>query len=149
MQNTIYSAEDLYQMLRNMYLKTFPYSPRLRLAQNFTNIYMFALNDYFKTNNVPAYIIFTESFKQSRMGAFEHNIAIEKDLDLLNKFNEKEQSESILFIENELERQKTAIMLDMVELHRWLYKNDFLGYSESEKAHYIQEKFIEKESLFN
>ncbi|MDC7872087.1 hypothetical protein TH60_21590 [Pantoea ananatis] len=149
MRNELYDAKTLYTMIRNVYLATFPESPSRYINQQVTNMYMHALNLYLKEKNIPAKVKFTNTYMElGRVGSFSHNITIEKDLDVISKFPEEKQREILEFINENLDRQKTSIMEDMQGMHRWLVLNDYLSYSDSEKAYYITIAYVDKKELF-
>ncbi|HEM8209817.1 hypothetical protein AB6F89_11400 [Providencia hangzhouensis] len=152
MRNTIFNADSLYNMLKDTYLEMFPVEPSKYLHPEFTNIYIHSLNVYYQKRDLPVTITFSEQYLNSgKLGEFQDNIVIRKNLETISKLTADEQDKIIEYVDDTLEYEVGSILQDIKDMHTWLILNDYLSeYEENGLVHtYITEKYIKTTPFFS
>lgn len=144
MINDIYSANELYEMIRNYYIKIFPQEGSYEKISEQRDIYTEILADHMKGDGFPVFVGF-----EPTMLSGPKQYLVEKILEDMVKLPESEQRRIMDFVDVELPRKLNKVMTDIIDMHTWLVNEGYIIKRVENKTTtlYMSTKFLDKDIL--
>ena len=144
MINDIYSANELYEMIRNYYIKIFPQECSYKKISEQKDIFTEIFADHMKSDGFPVFV----GFEPTAFSGPKQYL-VEKILEDMVKLPESEQIRIMDFVDVELPRKLNKIMTDIIDMHTWLVNEGYIIKRVENKTTtlYMSTKFLDKDVL--
>lgn len=144
MINDIYSANELYKMIRNYYINLFPQEGSYERISEQRDIYTEILSDHVKGDGFPVFVGFEPNIFSGPKQYFAKKI-----LEDMVHLPESEQRRIIDFVDVELTKNLNKVMTDIIDMHTWLVNEGYIIKRVENKTTtlYMSTKFLDKDVL--